>query len=90
MNTDNPGPLADVMIDALEQAGLDPLAVADNKMCQICVREVAQGRWSIRQFVANVKKLAIINPRLKRQPTVITTVGVISNESKGDSTNAKA
>lgn len=66
----------------LYDAMLDPVAVAKNPMGAILIKEVAAGRQTIDQLLANVRKLAIINPRLKRQPTSITTVSVTSNEAR--------
>lgn len=66
----------------LYDAGFDPVVVAKNQMGAILIKEVAAGRQTIDQLIANVRKLAIINQRLKRQPTVITTVRVTSNDAR--------
>ena len=66
----------DYVIDALADAGLDAVAVSKNPMCVTLLSGVMQGEGTLSGFIANVKKVAILNPSLRRTKTEIKTVSV--------------
>lgn len=55
-----------IVVDALIEAGVNPRlrATLNNRMVQAGVLEWRDGRWTRGQFVANMRKLLIMNPKL--------------------------
>lgn len=49
----------------IRDCGVDPIEFAKTGMAVEMIRCLIIGRWSMPQFKANVRKIAILNPKLK-------------------------